>query len=183
MQPNPLIKPYTQATAELMQGLLAETPGRFAIPLERLTFHRSEVPDPAKPESALAFYRDGRRTSDELIPIPYHRLELSRYVGLYPIHERYIPAHLVDDVDGTVEAVNAVLQWVVDHLGVRLDLIDIEFLMVPDPEDFQTRVVTIIPATTHPVWYGQLTLWVVAASDLRHNVIRRNYLALDVTAL
>lgn len=177
MQPNPLIKPYTQATAELMQGLLAETPGRFAIPFERLTFHRSEVPDPGKPEEALAFYRDGRRTSDELVPIPYHRLDLSRYVGLYPIHEQYIPAHLLDL---GLDPMGAVLTWLLEHLGVRLDLIDVEVTI--ETTDPQTRSVVIVPKPAHPVWYGQLTLWVVAVSDLRHNVTRRNYLALDVTA-
>lgn len=177
MQPNPLIKPYTQATAELMQGLLAETPGRFAIPLERLTFQRSEVPDPARPEQALAFYRDGRRVSDELIPIPYHRLDLSRYVGLYPIHQHYIPDHLLDL---GLDPIAAVLEWLLQHLGVRLDLIDIALTI--ETVDPQTRTVVIVPRPAHPVWYGTLTLWVVAVHDLRHSVTRRNYLALDVTA-
>jgi hypothetical protein len=181
MQPNPLINPYNQTVAVLMQGLLAEQSTGAALPAQRLSFLRSTVPNTARPERALAHYVDAKRSTVDVpvvVSVPYNRLDIQRYAQLYPEHLRYVPWSSSDPIT-LVE----VLAYIAAHLGMLLDVDDVLLTRTdPTPIDVIDEVL-ITPIPTHPLWYGQLRLWLVPSTDLRSLITRRTYVALDVTEL
>lgn len=178
MQPNPLINPYNQTTAALMQGLLAETRTRFAIDAARLSYHHTSVPDAQQPAKAIAYYTDHKRPDlEQGIPMPYRRLDIDRYVGLYPTWLRYLPW---SDDTFTVEDL---LTYVSQNLGVLLMSEDVDVDIAETEDATGARSVVITPHPIHPIWYGQLALWVVAATDLRYLITQYNYAQFDPTEL
>lgn len=180
MQPNPLINPYNQATATLMQGLLAETKNRFAIDPNRLAYVFSEIPRPeADPETAFAHYRDTRHGPDGVtIPLQYQRLHIDVYVNFYPVHLRFLPWMDREFTD------TELLAYVSQNLGALLLLEDVTIVRgeVQSSPVAQQKLY-IQPNQLHPIWYGALELWVVNENDLRGVITHRHYPQFDPTAL
>lgn len=180
MQPNPLINPYNQSVAALMQGLLAEQLTGAALPLQRMSFSRTTIPDPALPNEAIAHYLDLKRSTPAVpveVTTAYERLNLQRYAALYPRHMHYLPwgTDQVEDV--------AVLNYVQQNFNILLVPTDVSIAQTAPDEGSVTRTITVTPVADHPIWYGQLQLWAVPAADLRSLIARRVYTLLDVTAL
>lgn len=180
MQPNPLINPYNQTTAALMQGLLAETNNRFAIDPNRLSYVRSEIPRPvAEPETAYAHYRDTRHGPDgATIPLQYQRLDINIYVNFYPAHLRFLPWMDREFTD------TELLTYVSQNLGVLLLLEDVSIdRNAVETSPAEQQKIYIHPNQLHPIWYGALELWVVNENDLRGVITHRHYPQFDPTAL
>ena len=175
MQPNPLICHYNQPSVALMQGLLATQSTRAVIAENRLAFLNSEIPDPAHLERAVGLYEDLRRPDDPPYRIPYSRLDIERYMRLYPAHLLYLPW-------GTSPAtLGQILTYISQNLGTLLDVSEITALIAEDPDETGALAITIDPMFHHPVWYGQLKLWQVPATDLRSLITQRHYPLLNPT--
>ena len=176
MLKSPLITPYNRTSAELMRALLSSMQPRALLPVGRLAYVSSEIPDDRYPEKAVATYQDSLKRDQNEYKIAYTRVSLNRYAILYPPHLLYIPWDSAIAIDESY-----VFQYLLENLNILLTTEESTIDIGDIQEDDGARPITITPIADHPLWYETLVLKAVPSNDIRSLITQRWYPALDPT--